>query len=266
MPIPMSLNLPLRARCAPSRKFRLRGGAMLGLIAGVIIGLAVALGVAMYVAKVPIPFVNNVPVPNNAQDQKNSNWNPNAALQTRGPVLPASDAASSTQPGSAPQQQPVTVPPPVEVEPPAAPSPTDSAPEQQPRTAAQPAQTGNPEAPAGDVLGDFAAARTRAADSRNNSSSSTSASASPSPSPVAAEPAFIYYVQTGAFRNQQDADAERARLSLLGMEAAITERDQAGRVVYRVRVGPFQNKAAADQISSRLTGNGFEAALVRVPR
>jgi cell division protein FtsN len=241
---------------------------MLGLIVGIIIGLAAALIVAMYVAKVPIPFVNNAPVPGNgqgsAEDQKNLNWNPNATLQTHGPALPASgagSAASGAQTGSAPPQQSVAVPPPTEVAAPPLPKPsatsTRAQSQAQPESRAMehPAQAGNGEAASGDMLGDFAAARAKAADNRNGNAS-----------PAASQASFTYFVQTGAFRTAQDADAERARLSLLGMDAAITERDQAGRPVYRVRVGPFQNKAAADQISVRLSDNGFEAALVRVPR
>ncbi|MCB2070411.1 MAG: SPOR domain-containing protein, partial [Ottowia sp.] len=53
-------------------------------------------------------------------------------------------------------------------------------------------------------------------------------------------------------------------MSLIGVEARVTEREQAGRTVYRVRVGPFQNKDAADRVKERLAGNGLDAALVRV--
>mgnify|MGYP002148705078 CR=1 FL=1 len=81
----------------------------------------------------------------------------------------------------------------------------------------------------------------------------------------AADP-FTYFVQAGAFRTQEDADGQRARLSLMGVEARVTEREQAGRTVYRVRVGPFQNKDAADRVKDRLDGNGFDSALVRVQR
>ena len=77
---------------------------------------------------------------------------------------------------------------------------------------------------------------------------------------------FVYFVQAGAFRNRTEADAQRARLSLLGMSARITERDQAGRTIYRVRLGPFSSKADADSARSRVEGNGMEAALVRVQR
>jgi len=75
-----------------------------------------------------------------------------------------------------------------------------------------------------------------------------------------------YFVQAGAFRTPDDAEAQRARLSLMGVEARVTEREQAGRTVYRVRVGPFQNKDAADRVKDRLDGNGFDSALVRVQR
>ena len=62
------------------------------------------------------------------------------------------------------------------------------------------------------------------------------------------------------------AGGQRARLSLMGVEARVTEREQAGRTVYRVRVGPFQNKDAADRVKDRLDGDGFDSALVRVQR
>jgi cell division protein FtsN len=254
MSIQMNSTFSHRARRIPYREPRVRGGAMLGLILGLIIGLAVALGVAIYVAKVPIPFVNNVPIgQNSAEEQKNRNWNPNAALQTRGPAQPASDAAS------APGQSPAAIPPPTEVV-------RSATPQTYP-----PASNANTDS--GDALGEFAAAHVRAANNRDgaaNAAVTANANANTNPSaetvPDATDAPFIYFVQTGAYSTPQDADAERARMSLLGMEASITERNQAGRVVYRVRVGPFQNKIAADQISARLTGNGFEAALVRVPR
>jgi cell division protein FtsN len=50
---------------------------------------------------------------------------------------------------------------------------------------------------------------------------------------------FDYFVQAGAFPNQQDADAQRAKLAMLGWEARVSEREQNGRTVYRVRMGRF---------------------------
>jgi len=76
----------------------------------------------------------------------------------------------------------------------------------------------------------------------------------------------MYFVQAGAFRTTDDADAQRAKLSLMGIEARVTEREQAGRTVYRVRAGPFNKKEDADRLKDRLDGNGLESALVRVQR
>ena len=80
-----------------------------------------------------------------------------------------------------------------------------------------------------------------------------------------AEP-FSYFVQIGAFRTAEDAESQRARLSLGGVQAKVTEREQSGRVVFRVRVGPFGKKEEADQAKERLDAAGYDTALVRVAR
>jgi cell division protein FtsN len=95
-----------------------------------------------------------------------------------------------------------------------------------------------------DPLGELAAARTAAA---------------------AADP-FFYFVQAGAFRTADDAEAQRAKLSLMGVDAKVTEREQSGRQVYRVRVGPFDRKEEADRQKEKLESTGIETALVRVQR
>ncbi|MDE1556233.1 MULTISPECIES: SPOR domain-containing protein, partial [Comamonas] len=75
---------------------------------------------------------------------------------------------------------------------------------------------------------------------------------------------FSYFVQAGAFRTQADADAQRAKLAMLGWEARISEREQNGRPVFRVRVGPFDKRGDAEQLKQKLDGAGVDAALVRV--
>ena len=54
-------------------------------------------------------------------------------------------------------------------------------------------------------------------------------------------------MQAGAFRTQTDADAQRAKLAMMGWEARVSEREQNGRTVFRVRVGPFESHADADK-------------------
>jgi cell division protein FtsN len=80
-----------------------------------------------------------------------------------------------------------------------------------------------------------------------------------------AEP-FSYFVQAGAFRTAEDAESQRAKLSLGGVEAKVSEREQSGRTVFRVRVGPFDKKEAADKAKEKLDAAGYETALVRVQR
>ena len=77
---------------------------------------------------------------------------------------------------------------------------------------------------------------------------------------------FDYFVQAGAFRTQADADAQRAKLAMLGWEARVSEREQNGRAVFRVRIGPFTKRDDAEVLKEKLDGAGLESALVRVQR
>ncbi len=248
------------------------GGTFLGIILGVLAGLAVALGVAIYVAKVPVPFVNKNTTRSSGQDaaeaQRNRDWDPNATLRSRNDA-PSGGAGGSVVPAPAPAPAPIpaptdtaraseqpAVPPPAEVKPAEPRVAATKADDSRSAAAKPPARTPPAEAPAAeaptpstDPLGDFAAARASARQ----------------PAPAAADP-FTYFVQAGAFRAPNDAEAQRARLSLMGVEARVTEREQSGRTIYRVRVGPFQNKDAADRVKDRLDDNGFDSALVRVQR
>jgi cell division protein FtsN len=77
---------------------------------------------------------------------------------------------------------------------------------------------------------------------------------------------FSYFVQAGAYGRVEDAEAQRAKLAMLGLEAKLTEREQAGRPIYRVRIGPFDKKTEADATKDKLAVAGVEAAMVRVQR
>jgi cell division protein FtsN len=81
----------------------------------------------------------------------------------------------------------------------------------------------------------------------------------------AADP-FAYFIQVGAFRTAEDAETQRAKLSLTGVEAKVTEREQAGRQIYRVRVGPYDKKEDAEKVKTQIETAGYETALVRVQR
>ena len=76
----------------------------------------------------------------------------------------------------------------------------------------------------------------------------------------------MFFVQVGAFRTPEDAQAQRARLMLMGLDAKTSEREQSGRTVYRVRLGPYERQGDAEKMKSGLESNGLDAALVRVQR
>ena len=77
---------------------------------------------------------------------------------------------------------------------------------------------------------------------------------------------FVYFVQAGAYRNEPEAQAQKAKLALKGLTSAVSERDQDGRTVYRVRLGPFDSKDDAENTKSKLDSAKIESALVRVQR
>lgn len=247
-------------------KKRHSGNIVIGLIIGLVLGLGVALGIAVYVTKVPIPFMTKTqrsgPEQDEAEARKNRDWDPNAPLAgksaapaARPPAATAAATPTPPQPATVgPLNPPTTAPVPVVVAPSA--RGTDSAtPTRPPRAAPVPAEANA--TPSSDPLGDLARAR-------SGMGSNTTASASSSGA-ASADP-FVYFVQAGAYRTPEDAEAQRAKLSLMGVEARVTEREQAGRTVYRVRAGPFNKKDDADQLKERLDSGGLESALVRVQR
>lgn len=208
-----------------------RGGTFLGLIIGALIGLGAALAVAVYVTKVPVPFMNKSQ-PRNAdgdaaEAKKNRDWNPNAPLAGKSTVKPPLIPAAPEL-GAMPALPAAVV--------------------AGPKGAASAAAKSSKEPASLDPLGDLAKARTE------------------SPATPSGVDPFSYFIQAGAFRTPEDAEQQRARLMLLGVQAKVSEREQSGRTVYRVRIGPFERKDDADKAKSRLDGNSIETALVRVQR
>ena len=216
---------------------------MLGFILGLVIGLTVALGVAMYVTKVPMPFSNKNLSRSAEQDaveaQKNKDWNPNSAIQAK-PASPPEGAADGAPANAA---TPLPNDPPMPTAPAVAADPLADAAKNKPLAGTPPT-----------------AATPQSAASQPVAPQTTAPKASNTADP------FTYFVQAGAFKSAADADAQKAKLSMMGIESKVSEREQAGRIIYRVRSGPFDDKEQAEKIKSRLDSNGMDAALVRVQK
>jgi len=86
---------------------------------------------------------------------------------------------------------------------------------------------------------------------------------SDSAAPAAADEGSRLMLQAGAFKSSQDADAMRARLALLGLDARVTQFSQdSATVLYRVRIGPFGALDDLAGIRRTLAENGIEAQVV----
>ena len=204
-----------------------RGNTLLGLIIGALVGLGAALAVAVYVTKVPIPFLNKNQPRSAETDAAEAKNNKNWDPNV---PLAGKNPAKSAPEVSGPVGT-VTVAPPA--------------------VAASASTAGKAKASA-DPLGDLAKARSEAKPDAMNSAGGV-------------DP-FSYFIQAGAFRTPEDAEQQRAKLSLMGFQSKVTEREQSGRTVYRVRLGPFDKKDEADKTKEKLDSQSIETAMVRVQR
>jgi cell division protein FtsN len=80
---------------------------------------------------------------------------------------------------------------------------------------------------------------------------------------VAADDKVVYFLQAGAFREVADAENVRAKLALLGFEAAISDRASDAGVLHRVRIGPFNQVEAMNKARAKLVDGGIDVAIVR---
>ena len=203
-----------------------RGGFLIGLVVGLLIGLAAALAVALYVTKAPNPFVNKVPARTPTQDAAEAEKNRNWDPNS-------ALAGKNPAPGaSGVVSEPLTPPPrPTLV----APAVIDA-----PRPA----------------VGAASSAVARAAAPKASQATASTLAAG----------AFTYFVQAGAYSRSEDAEQQRAKLAMLGVESRLTEREQGGKMVYRVRVGPFERREDAENAKERLGDSGVDSALVAVQK
>ena len=193
---------------------------------GTILGFILGLLVGLGAAFAVAVYVSKIPVPFLTMDGD----------KTATPRMPQADWNPNTALGGKVTPPPVA---PVEVKPEGV-TPTET-------PAAQ-------AAPSNDPLGDLAKAQIAKAEKAEAAEKAK----------AAASDGFVYFVQVGAFRSQADADAQRAKLGLIGQQARVSEREQNGRPVYRVRIGPMAQRSEAEALKQQLGDTGIDAALVRI--
>ena len=220
---------------------RQRGNTLTGFIIGLIIGLGIAVAVALTITKGATPFTDKSgklgrpadPAPADAADPNKPLYgNRDAARAANRALIAKEDKAEKA----------------------AAEKP-----------AAKPAEKVD-----ADPLGKVIASLKEPADRSSLSTTPPSvreAAPAPAAAPAAAgEDRFTYYQQAGAFREMADAESTRAKLALLGFEAAISDRNSDSGVLHRVRVGPYAQVEARNKARAKLLDSGVDVAIVRNQR
>lgn len=234
------------------------GGAWFGLIIGMVLGVGAAVAVALFVTQAPMPFLDKASrsTPSTLLPDVRNAPDPNIGLYGKdGPAGTRSIAqggATNNPPGLAPSQDsknPLaddigkliagldrTAPAPAPTAPaaPAAATPAAPAPTPAPTPAAAKPATGAA-APAAPAKSTAAAAGTQT----------------------------VYYLQTGAFRSRDEADAMRARVLLLGLPVHIEQAQSNGSTINRVRAGPFKGIDEMNRARTRLGNEKIESSVVR---
>jgi cell division protein FtsN len=229
---------------------RQRGSTLTGLIIGLIVGLGIAVAVALTITKGASPFTEKTakagrpadPAPGQALDPNKPMYANRDAVREANKEVTEKAAARSAKPAEAAPEAPAA---------PAAPS-SD---------------------PLGQAIASMEAKPARApAPAARDSHPLAAPVASPAPAAPAAPAAaagageYVYYLQAGAFRDMSDAEATRAKLALLGFEAAISDRSSDSGVLHRVRLGPYNQVESMNKARAKLLDSGVDVAIVRNQR
>ncbi|KGF80684.1 cell division protein [Massilia sp. JS1662] len=223
---------------------RQRGSTLTGLIIGLIVGLGIAVAVALTITKGASPFTDKTvkagrpadPAPGQAQDPNKPMYANRDAARVANKEITEKAAARSGGSDAAPAPAPA----------PAKPADAD------------------PLGQAIAAMKDPAPAPARVEPKPETRVASAAPAATPAPAAAAGE--YIYYLQAGAFRDLSDAEATRAKLALLGFEAAISDRTSDSGVLHRVRIGPYNQVESMNKARAKLLDSGVDVAIVRNQR
>jgi cell division protein FtsN len=234
---------------------RQRGNTLTGLIIGLIVGLAIAVAVALTITKGANPFTDKAIKSGRPADPL-----PGEALDPNKPMYPNREAAREANKEVTEKAQARVV------KPGPTPAPAPAAADADPLGQAIAGMQANARAEAKAEAKAETKAESRT-DSRADNHPLAAPAVTPAPAPTAAATGdYIYYLQAGAFRELPDAEATRAKLALLGFEAAISDRPSDSGVLHRVRMGPYNQVEAMNKARAKLQGSGIDVAIVRNQR
>ncbi len=230
----------MASKSRKSSSSRSRSGTLFGILVGLILGLIAAVAVALFVTKVPMPFSDkasrdpaNVLLPD-ARDAPD----PNLGLYGKdSPAGNIAEGPASLGTTPLPGQTQDGNPPPVPAGPDNIGDLIATLTKPQPPAAPTPAKPPAAEKPA---------PGTEAPDAKASSDKQTT-----------------YYLQAGAFRSENDAEAVMARIVMLGLPAQVQKAQVSGGTINRVRVGPFSGIDEMNRTRARLGQEKIETSVVR---
>jgi cell division septation protein DedD len=78
-------------------------------------------------------------------------------------------------------------------------------------------------------------------------------------------PRGVYLIQAGSFQNPADADNQKAKIAIIGLESSVepTALPDKG-TWYRVRLGPYTSLEELNKVRRTLSQNGIDASLVKL--
>lgn len=86
-----------------------------------------------------------------------------------------------------------------------------------------------------------------------------------SPSPTKQN--FDYLVQSGSFRNREDAERQRAQIAFQGLRASVQRIDlDNGSVWFRVNVGPFTSRSQMNSAVDKLVSLNIQPLIRKIPK
>lgn len=88
-------------------------------------------------------------------------------------------------------------------------------------------------------------------------------STTPGATPKQSDDKHVYFLQVGAFRVLEDAEAVQARMVLMGLPVQIQRADVNGVLVNRVRVGPYSRLDDMNKVRARLSQEKIDSNVIR---
>jgi cell division protein FtsN len=213
---------------SPRADSRLSHPMLLGMIIGLLLGILISLSVALWLNRLSNPFVEKA--------------RPAESL-ARVPTAPAPAAA----------------------EPQHAPDRTGRGADKAPAVAEKDEKAGRTDRPRFEFYQILPGDRKTESEAKAVTKAPAPLVVKPGSSPAMPKPhtGDVYWLQAGAFADQKEADNQKAKIALTGLEATVHPADVPGRgTLYRVRLGPYQSLDDANRMKTTLAQNGVAAAII----